>query len=166
MERALTLLRQLGDRWGVAYVLNEWGQQARRDGELDRARTLLEECHVLWRQSGTRMGERAAIMNLALVSLELGAVRRAAELALESLELTREIGDDASTTPVRCIEIGAQTLGALGARSTAVLLTAAATQRREALGAPRPAIEQPEISRLLEWRPQGTRWTRVRGRVG
>ena len=150
MERALTLLRQLGDRWGVAYVLNEWGQQARRDGELDRARTLLEECHVLWRQSGTRMGERAAIMNLALVSLELGAVRRAAELALDSLELTQEIGDDASTTPVRCIEIGAQTLGALGAQTTAVLLTAAATQRRETLGAPRPAIEQPEISRLLE----------------
>jgi predicted ATPase/DNA-binding XRE family transcriptional regulator len=150
MESALTLLRQLGDRWGVAYVLNEWGQQARRDGELERARTLLEECHVLWRQTGTRMGERAAIMNLALVSLELGATHRAAELALESLELTREIGDDASTTPVRCIEIAAQTLGALGARSTAILLTAAATQRREALGAPRPAIEQPEMSRLLD----------------
>jgi hypothetical protein len=58
--------------------------------------------------------------------------------------------DDASTTPVRCIEIGAQTLGALGARSTAILLTAAATQRREALGAPRPAIEQPEMTRLLD----------------
>ena len=82
MERALTLLRQLGDRWGVAYVLNEWGQQARRDGELDRARTLLEECHVLWRQSGTRMGERAAIMNLALVSLE--RVRSAARQSWRS----------------------------------------------------------------------------------
>ena len=155
MERALTLLRQLGDRWGVAYVLNERGQQALREGEPERARTLLEECHVLWRQSGTRMGERAAIMNLALVSLELGAIHRATELALESLELTREIGDDASTTHVRCIEIGAQTLGALGARSTAVLLTAAATQRREALDAPRPPIEQPEISRLLDRVSQG-----------
>jgi len=150
MDQALTLLRRLGDRWGVAYVLNERGQQARRDGQLDEARALLEECHVLWRQSGTRMGERAAIMNLALVSLDLGAVRRAAELARESLELTRGIGDDASTTPVRCIEIAAQTLCALGALPTATLLTAAATGRRTALGVPRPPIEQPEIFRLVE----------------
>jgi predicted ATPase/DNA-binding XRE family transcriptional regulator len=150
MERALTLLRRLDDRWGVAYVLNDWGQQARRDGQLDRARTLLEECHVLWRQSGTRMGERAAVMNLALVSLELGALRRAAELARESLELTQQIRDSASTTPVRCIEIAAQTLDALGASPTATLLIASGTERREALGVPRPPIEQPEITRLLE----------------
>jgi len=150
LDRALTLQRRLGDRWGVAYVLNEQGQQARLAGQLDQARTLLEECHVLWRQSGTRMGERAAVMNLALVNLELGAVRRAAQLARESLKLTLEIDDEASTTPVRCIEIAAQALGALGVGPTAILLTAVATQRRAALGAPRPPIEQPEISRLLK----------------
>ena len=131
-------------------MLNDWGEQARREGEPERARTLLEECHVLWRQSGTRMGERAAIMNLALVNLDLGAVARAAQLAREALELTQEIGDDASTTPVRCIEIAAQTLAALGATTTAIVLTAAATQRRTTLGAPRPPVEEPEITRLLD----------------
>jgi hypothetical protein len=126
------------------------GQQARRSGQLDQARTLLEECHVLWRQTGTRMGERAAIMNLALVTLELGGVQRAAELAREGLELSQQIGDDGSTTSVRCIEIAAQALGVLGAMSTAVSLIATATERRAGLGAPRPSIEQTEISRLLE----------------
>ena len=51
---------------------------------------------------------------------------------------------------MRCIEIAAQTFGALGVMPTAILLTAAATQRRTMLGAPRPPIEEPEITRLLD----------------
>ena len=149
LEQALTLERQLGDRWGVAYVLNEMGLQARRAGRLDQALTLLEECHVLWRQTGTRMGERSVVMNLALVMLELGLVQRAAELARNSLELSLEIGDTGSTASVRCIEIAAQALGGLGEVATAVRVIAAATERRSQLGAPRPSMEETEILQLL-----------------
>ncbi|TCC54227.1 helix-turn-helix domain-containing protein [Kribbella pittospori] len=149
LEQALVLERQLGDGWGIAYALNETAQQARRAGRLEQARRLLEECHVLWRQAGTRMGERAALMNLALVTLELGDVRRAAELAGDSLEVSQEVGDDGSTASVRCIEIAAQTVAARGAMSTAVCLTAIASERRAGLGAPRPSIEEAEISRLV-----------------
>jgi predicted ATPase/DNA-binding XRE family transcriptional regulator len=148
-EQALTIERRLADRWGVAYALNELGQQARRAGQLEQAQALLEECHVLWRQSGTRMGERAAIMNLALVTLERGAIVRSAELACESLELGHDMHDDDSTATVRCIEIASEILSALDSTRTAVGLLAAATVRREVLGAPRPAVEQPEIDRML-----------------
>jgi tetratricopeptide (TPR) repeat protein len=151
LEQALTIERQLADRWGVAYALNELGQQARRSGQLEQAQTLLEECHVLWRQAGTRMGERAAIMNLALVTLERGAIVRSAELVCDSLEISHDMGDDGSATTVRCIEIAAQILGALDSPRTAVGLVAAATLRREVLGAPRPAVEQPEIDHTLRW---------------
>lgn len=149
LEQALILERHLGDRWGVAYVLNEMGLQARRAGRLDEALTVLEESHVLWRQSGTRMGERAGVMNLALVTLELGRVERAAELARNSLELSQEISDTGSTASVRCIEVAAQALGGLGATATAVRLIATATKRRSQLDAPRPSTEETEISRLL-----------------
>jgi predicted ATPase/DNA-binding XRE family transcriptional regulator len=149
MEEALTIGRQLEDRWSVAYVLNELGQQARRTGQLEQAQAILEECHVLWRQSGTRMGERAAIMNLALVNLDRGGLTRSAELARESLELSQDMRDDKSATTVRCVEIAAQVLGALGATHTVVTLLASATTRREALDAPRPSVEQPELDRVL-----------------
>jgi predicted ATPase/DNA-binding SARP family transcriptional activator/DNA-binding XRE family transcriptional regulator len=149
LERALTIQRRLGDRWGVAYVLNEFGQVARRAGRFEQAQALLEECHVLWRQAGTRMGERAAVMNLALVTLERGALVRSAELARDSLDLSRELGDDGSATTVRCIEIAAQVLRALDSTATALSLAAAATRRRAILGTPRPAAEQPEFDRIL-----------------
>jgi predicted ATPase/DNA-binding XRE family transcriptional regulator len=149
-EQTLTIARQLEDRWSVADVLNELSQHARRGGQLDQAQALLEECHVLWRESGTRMGERAAVMNLALVTLERGALTRSAELALESLELSQDMGDDGSATTVRCVEIAAQVLGALGSRQIAVTLLASATTRRGALGAPRPSVERPELDRLLD----------------
>jgi len=150
LEQALTIERRLADRWGVAGVLNELGQQARRIGQLEQAQALLEECHVLWRQTGTRMGERSAIMNLALVTLERGRIVRSAELARDSLELSQDIGDDGSATTVRCIEIAAQILVSLEASATAVGLLAAATRRREEIGAPRPDIERPEIDRVLQ----------------
>jgi predicted ATPase/DNA-binding XRE family transcriptional regulator len=149
-EQALVIGRQIEDRWSVAYVLNELGQQARRGGQLEQAQAILEESHVLWRQSGTRMGERAAIMNLALVTLDRGALRRSAELARESLELSQDMRDDGSAASVRCVEIASQVLGALRATPTAVALLASATTRREALGAPRPSVEQPELQRLLD----------------
>ncbi|MER7247590.1 tetratricopeptide repeat protein [Kribbella sp. NPDC000426] len=149
LEQALALQRQRGDRWGVAYALNEMAMHARRDGRLDEALRLLEESHVLWRQSGTRMGERASVMNLALVSLELGRVRRAAELSRQGLELSQEIGETGSAASVRCLEIAAQTLGGLGAMATAVQLIAAAADRRSQLDVPRPPMEESEILRLL-----------------
>ena len=105
---------------------------------------------MLWRQSGTRMGERAAIMNLALVTLDRGALTHSAELAHESLELSQEMRDDRSSTSVRCVEIAAQVLGALESTRPAVTLLASATTRREVLGAPRPSVEQPELDRLLD----------------
>jgi len=150
LEEALSIQRRQADWWGVAYALNELGQQARRAGKLTEAQSLLEECHTLWRQTGTRMGERAAVMNLTLVVLELGAVEHAAELARESIELSDGMHDDGSATTVRCIEIAALVLEAMRSTDTAVGLLAAATRRREELAAPRPGAEESDLAPALE----------------
>ena len=63
-------------------------------------------------------------MNLAPVTLELGAIVHAAELACDSLELSQDMRDDGSATTVRCIEIAAQILTALDSTPTAVVLAA------------------------------------------
>ena len=69
-------------------------------------------------------------MNLALVTLELGGIVHAAELACDSLELSQDMRDDGSATTVRCVEIAAQVLAALDLTPTAVVLVAVAARRR------------------------------------
>jgi predicted ATPase len=149
LEDALAIARRIDDRWSIAYVLNELGQHARRSGQLSRAQAILEECHHLWHEVGTQMGQRAAVMNLTLVTLERGALPRAAELARESLKLSRDMHDDGSATTVRCVEIAAQVLCALASTSTGVALLASAAAQREVLGAPQPSAERTELDRLL-----------------
>jgi predicted ATPase len=147
-EEALLIQRRLGDRWGVAYSLHELGQLARREGQLDRAQALDEESHVLWRQSGSRMGERAALMSLAGIAVSRGSTARAVALALQILDLCREMVDPSATT-VRCVEIASDVLLGVGSAEPAVRLIAAATAQRKALGAPVPPQEQAERDRAL-----------------
>jgi hypothetical protein len=115
---------------------------------LERAQALHEESHVLWRQSGSRMGERAALMNLAVIAFDRGSPVRAAALTLQVLELCQEM-EDASATTVRCVEIASDVLLGLGSAEPAVRLVAAAIAQREALGAPVPPLEQAERERAL-----------------
>jgi hypothetical protein len=143
LEAALQIQRSLGDAWGIAYVLNDLGQAARRERELERAQAMHEESYTLWLQSGSLMGQRAALMNLAVISLERGALERSAAFTRRSLDLCREMADP-SATAARCIEIAARVLQASGSAETAICLLGAATVQREALGTPIPPNELPE----------------------
>jgi hypothetical protein len=147
-EAALRVQRQIGDEWGVAFVMNELGQQARVEGQLARARSLELEAFRLWRASGSQMGERAALMNLTVITLECGNMDEATRLADQVLELCQAIGD-ASATTVRCIEIAARVLQARGASELAVRLLGAATAQRDILGAPLPPDERSEHGQVL-----------------
>jgi predicted ATPase/DNA-binding XRE family transcriptional regulator len=147
LEESLAIQRRREDDWGVAYVLNELGQRACRDGQLEQAHTWHQESHLLWRKSGSRMGERAALMNLTLVSLARGDPAQAVSFGQACLGICQEIGDS-SATSARCIEIGAAVLRGLGKTTTAVVLISAAATRRAALGAPVPPNESEAVATL------------------
>src|SRR5262249_52961325 len=108
-----------------------------------------EESYTLWLQSGSLMGQRAALMNLAVISLERGALERSAAFTRGSLDLCREMADT-SATAARCIEIAAGVLHSSGSDETAICLLGAATAQREALGTPVPPNELPERDRTLQ----------------
>jgi tetratricopeptide (TPR) repeat protein len=148
-EEALEVSRRMGDPWSLAFVLNDLGAHARRAGELGRAEALLAESQTLWGETGTRMGQRAALMNLVMVLLERGALIRSISLAREMLELCRGIGDTSPTT-ARCVEIAAQVLNTVGSVDAGVLLISTATLHRHGSGAPVPPAESAELQNLLE----------------
>jgi hypothetical protein len=130
-------------------VLNDLAQHARNNHELERAQTLEEEAHALWVQSGSRMGQRATLLNLSVITFELDDIGRARELVRQTLRLCQEIAD-ASATTARCVEVASEILQADGALETVVRLEAAAAAQRLALGAPAPPNERPERDRTQQ----------------
>jgi hypothetical protein len=100
-EEAVAIERQLGEAWGQADVLNDLAQHARNIGELERAQVLEEEAHELWVQSGSRMGQRAALLNLSVITFERDDMRRARELVVQTLRWCQEIADASAALPMR-----------------------------------------------------------------
>ena len=148
-EQARVIQRRLDDPWESAFVLHALAEQARDEQDLERAQALEDEAFAQWTRSGSRMGQRSALMNLAVLAFDRGDLGRACELAQRALELCQEIADAWPTT-VRCAEIASEILQACGAATVVARLEAAASTRRQVLGAPMPPNEQAEGERTLE----------------
>ena len=56
LEESLVLERELGDRRGLAYLLNSMGQVVLAQGDYDTVRKLLEESLALLRELGDKFG--------------------------------------------------------------------------------------------------------------
>jgi hypothetical protein len=95
------------------------------------------------------MGQRAALLNLSVITFERDDLHRARELLVQTLRLCQEIAD-ASATTVRCVEVASEILQATGASETVVRLVAAASAQRLTLGAPMPPNESAERERTRQ----------------
>ena len=80
--RALTALRDLGDRSGIAYGLEVLGWLAARDARPERAAWLLGAADALWREAGGRLG------NLAVMEQRHQLAAKQAREALGGLRFT------------------------------------------------------------------------------
>ena len=90
---ALALYRELGDRAGIAALVNDCGSVRRERGDYAAARALYAESLAIRRELGDRRGVGSSLNSLGLVHRELGEYAQARECYEESLALDREIGD-------------------------------------------------------------------------
>jgi tetratricopeptide (TPR) repeat protein len=93
MERALGLLRELGDRFGIARCLLSLGVIFDLQENYEQARAAYEESLALRRQIGDRRGIALCLANLAGTEMQLAHCARARELAAESLAMRQEMAD-------------------------------------------------------------------------
>ena len=88
-EAGLALYRELGDRWGIAFAVNELGRMVTRTGEYAQAQALLEESLALRRGIGDKSLVAYALDGLGSLAVEQGEYGRAQALQEESLALRR-----------------------------------------------------------------------------
>jgi predicted ATPase len=89
----LAIVRELGDRSGVAASLNNLGAVARAQGDFVAARTLLEESLAIERDLGHRENMARSLNNLGRVARSQGDYAVARSLLEEALAIKRELDD-------------------------------------------------------------------------
>lgn len=146
-EQSLRRFRAVGAKRGAAMVLVLQAQIATRAGALDRAEILLDESLALYREEGMTWGVASALATRAGVARARGDAERAAELYHESLSLRRRT--QARLDLLQGLEGLAQVAQLEGRWEDAARLWAVTQAQREAIGAPRWPIDQPEYEREL-----------------
>jgi predicted ATPase len=90
---ALNRFRELGDMWGVAGILGDLAETARRRGDYRSAIEMCQQSLDVARAHGIRYVEQEELLRLGDLSTVLGHYDRAARLHAESLDLANRIGD-------------------------------------------------------------------------
>jgi tetratricopeptide (TPR) repeat protein len=97
-QECLAIEQELGDRVGVASAVNNLGNVAYYQGDLDSAKHLYNESLVISKEIGHRWGVATALTNLGIVSIEQGDYTAARAALEQSLTLRREQGDKPGIT--------------------------------------------------------------------
>ena len=93
LRESLTLWRELGDKWGMAFSLHNLGHVAEVQTDYGRANAHFEESLLLFRELGDKWGIGWSLNCLGHEILGQGDYSRAKPLFEESLALLREAGD-------------------------------------------------------------------------
>ena len=91
-EESLRIRRELDDRWGVAFCLDNIGFLTREMGQYDEARRLHEESLLISRQIGDQLGVAGSLDNLGLVARDEGDFAEARRYFEEGLASRRLVG--------------------------------------------------------------------------
>jgi tetratricopeptide (TPR) repeat protein len=93
IERGLSMLREQGDRYGVAEALASLGTRAWGRGEYQEAKALYGESLSSYRALGDPLSISTCLWWLGFISFYQGRIGEARRLAQESLEICRELGN-------------------------------------------------------------------------
>ena len=94
-QESLAIRRELGDKPGVATLLNNLGIVARFQHDLEDARRMNAESLILFREIGDRWAVGQLLNNQACVASDQGNYAEARRLLEESLFIRRQLGDRA-----------------------------------------------------------------------
>ncbi|MBI2972934.1 MAG: tetratricopeptide repeat protein [Armatimonadetes bacterium] len=143
-EESLAIHREIGHKMGIAAALSNLGLVARERGDYNTARALYEESLSIRRELGQKQGIAELLRSLGRVAWREGDSGRAAAFFKESLTMCRTLGDKAG------IAGGLEGLASVSAdRLRVVMLLAAGTSLRKAIGVSRSAAAQRDYERLL-----------------
>jgi predicted ATPase/DNA-binding SARP family transcriptional activator/Tfp pilus assembly protein PilF len=92
-EKALAIMRELGDKQGIAASLINLGEVAWRQGDYVAARSLFEKSLELFKELGDQHGIADALVNLGNVVSKQGDHASARPLYEKCLEIRRGLGD-------------------------------------------------------------------------
>jgi len=147
-EEGLPIFRELGDKGGIAWSLQDLGAVAPQQGDLGAARSLLEESLPIYRGlGGCKQGIADSLSGLGNVAREQGDSGAARVLLEESLAISRELGYKPGI--VQALEGLAAVAVAQAQSEPAALLFGAAEWLREAMGAALPPADRAEHDRSV-----------------
>ena len=144
LEEGIELLREVGDRWEISFMLAHLGMIYLDKDEPARATAHFEESLALSREVGHKFSGSVSLHNLAGVAQGHGDHERAAELYAEGLALAVELSDKANAA--FCLEGLARVTSVRGDHERAARLFGAAEALLEAAGDPLYAHAQARVS--------------------
>jgi tetratricopeptide (TPR) repeat protein len=147
LAEALVLLRELGDKQGVAEALANLGTATWARGDGVRAVALLEESLALKRDLGDRQGMAYVLGSLGTMALEQGEFARAAALLGEVITVLHQLEDRHGMAAA--LEGIAYVAAAQRHFDVAARLGGAAAALRDAIGAPLPPADTARHDRHL-----------------
>jgi predicted ATPase/DNA-binding winged helix-turn-helix (wHTH) protein len=92
-EESLAILRELGDRFGIAVSLNNLGNVACGQSDYLAGRAMYEQSLAIYRELGDRYGIATSLSNTGSEAVNQGDYPAATALLKESLAIHRELGD-------------------------------------------------------------------------
>jgi tetratricopeptide (TPR) repeat protein len=92
-EKALAIVREIGDRWSEGIWLGCLGDDYRALGQVEKAIKLFEEALTLAREIGNRREEGIQLGRLGRTYRYLGQIERAIDFYEQGLAIAREIGN-------------------------------------------------------------------------
>jgi non-specific serine/threonine protein kinase len=142
LKESLAIRRELGDRGGMALMLNNLGVVTKGQGEFASARALYEESLAIRRDLGDQGGIADSLHNLGIVASDQSDYASARPLFEESLAIWRKLGHRLG---IPCSLDGLATvIAALGGSLRAAGIWGAAERLREEIGSPLSPSERLE----------------------
>jgi DNA-binding CsgD family transcriptional regulator/tetratricopeptide (TPR) repeat protein len=97
-RESLELYRELGEKAGMAFSLQQLADLAHKRNNYAQARSLLEEALLLFKEVEDQEGMASALDDLAYGATDQGEYTRARELAEQALAILREVNDKRGIT--------------------------------------------------------------------